>query len=326
MGKINDIIEEYFSAGHDKDTADLFADWLSDGNASEEKDAALFEQWNKDCYVSHDAVEESLKVVSGRINQRKVSGRSAHPVWKWVAMFSSAAAIVALFMTTFYSKEVVVENMPSPMTECYAENGEKQIVLLPDSTTVILNSGSMLIYPETFSGPERKVYLTGEAIFDVKKSQTCPFIVSTRDLDVRVHGTLFNVSSYMDSDFTSATLKEGSISISTGTNGEYLLTPGQALEYDRVADKVFISQVAVDEAFSWKDGKLCFRSESIHSIARKIERYYGCKVYLTTSRYDRDSLTAKFIHGETLDELMSALCLLVPGMKYTIDDSTVYIK
>jgi ferric-dicitrate binding protein FerR (iron transport regulator) len=130
----------------------------------------------------------------------------------------------------------------------------------------------------------------------------------------------------MDSDFTSATLKEGSISISTGTKGEYLLTPGQALEYDRVADKVFISQVAVDEAFSWKDGKLCFRSESIHSIARKIERHYGCKVYLTTSRYDGDSLTAKFIHGETLDELMSALCLLIPGMKYTIDDSIVYIK
>lgn len=326
MGKIDEIINEYFASGHDKDTVDLFAEWVSDENDSEQKEAALMEQWNKDCYVPQDAVEASFKAVSGRIDPRKTSARNASSVWKWAAMCSSVAAAVVLYVLAFYPKEVVVEKMPSPMTECYAENGEKQIIVLPDSSTVILNSGSMLIYPESFSGPERKVYLTGEAIFDVKKGQSWPFIVSTRDLDVRVHGTFFNVSSYMESDCTVATLKEGSISVLTETKGEYLLTPGQALEYDRVSDKVSISQVADDAAFSWKDGKLCFKSESIHAIARKIERYYGCKVYLTTSRYDGESLTAKFIHGETLEELMSALCLLIPGMKYKIDNSTVYIK
>ena len=50
------------------------------------------------------------------------------------------------------------------------------------------------------------------------------------------------------------------------------------------------------------------------------------RVYLTTSRYDNERLTAKFVHGETVEEMLSALSLILPGMKWHIENSIVYIK
>ena len=68
-------------------------------------------------------------------------------------------------------------------------------VLLSDGSSVSLNSCSALTYPVPFTGDVREVKLTGEAYFDVTKSDK-PFIVKMADIDVRVLGTSFNLSGY----------------------------------------------------------------------------------------------------------------------------------
>ena len=212
------------------------------------------------------------------------------------------------------------------MLECYVGNGEKQVITMSDSTTVILNSGSVLIYPENFGADEKEVYLTGEAIFDVTKDASHPFIVKTSDFSIKVLGTLFNVCSYPEADYSSATLKEGSISLSADGKEAWLLSPNQTLNYSRTTHKVSIEQADMDDAFGWKDGKLCFKSASIHQIIKSIERHYGVRVYLTTGKYDNEFVTAKFIYGESVDELFSALSLVIPGMRYTVENNAVYIR
>ena len=69
--------------------------------------------------------------------------------------------------------------------------------MLDDGTEIWLNSASELRYPAHFVGNERRVYLTGEAYFQVVRNEVAPFIVETRDMDVKVLGTSFNVSAYM---------------------------------------------------------------------------------------------------------------------------------
>lgn len=324
------ILDKYLSQNVSKETQGLFVEWLAAPVDEELKDQILQDHWEREYYLSPEDVEKSYKAVRRRIDGSE-QAKPIRPVKSlWIGVASAAAVAVLVTFFAFFPEQeesiTVIEDRYVEMTECYVGNGEKQMITLDDSTSVILNSGSLLIYPKEFQGSRREVYLTGEAIFDVSKDVEHPFIVKTPDFSVKVHGTLFNVSSYPDAENSYATLKEGSVSVLANDKEEYLLSPKQTLCYNRNSHKVTVEQSDVADIFSWKDGCLCFKSASIHSIIGTIERYYGVHVYLTTGKYDSELVTAKFIHGESVEELFSALCLVIPGMKYKVENNSIYIK
>ncbi len=324
MAHFKEIIEKYFSQNADKETISLFASWFSMPFDEELKDQILLEHWEKEYYLSPEDVDKSYRAVQKRLNPGR--HRRLARILPWTIAASFVLAFIMSLALSDSELSIIAESPAMEMTECYVKNGEKQVITLSDSTTVLLNSGTLLIYPKEFSGKNRPVYLVGEAIFDVAEDPFHPFIVSTADFSVKVHGTLFNVSSYPDAEYSSTTLKEGSISVSANGMEEYLLSPNQTLNYFKESRKVTVEQTNVDDAFGWKDGKLCFKAASIHSIVKSIERYYGVRVYLTTEKYDSELITAKFINGESVDELFSALSLIIPGLKYNLDNNAVYIK
>ena len=211
------ILDKYLSQNVSKETQGLFVEWLAAPVDEELKDQILQDHWEREYYLSPEDIEKSYKAVRRRIDgpRQAKSVKSVRSLWIGVA----AAAAVAVFVTFFAflpereESLAVIEDRYVEMTECYVGNGEKQMITLDDSTSVILNSGSLLIYPKEFQGSRREVYLTGEAIFDVSKDVEHPFIVKTPDFSVKVHGTLFNVSSYPDAENSYATLKEGSVSV-----------------------------------------------------------------------------------------------------------------
>lgn len=324
MTHTKEIIEKYLNSKADKSTQQTFVDWLSMSVDEELKEELLRNEWEKDECLTEENVSRSYNKVMAKIRRRSLSR------WIKYAACSVAASVVMVTILLFsMSKDDAGSDMLADsvnMTECYVAYGEKKVVTLSDSTTVTLNSGSLLIYPEEFTSSERKVYLTGEAIFSVSKNDACPFIVTTPDLKIKVHGTIFNVSSYVDGDCATTTLKEGSVSVFDQKGDQYLLSPNQTLRYAKDSGKVSVVQADIEDAFAWNEGKLYFKSEYIHTIINEIERYYGIRVYLTTSRYDNERLTAKFVHGETVEEMMTTLGLLLPGMKWNMENSIVYIK
>lgn len=213
------------------------------------------------------------------------------------------------------------------LCEVSTHNGETREVILPDNSRITLNAGSVIIYPEKFSATERSVFLSGEAIFEVTHNEELPFVVNTADLAIQVHGTTFNVDAYPESRNTAATLCEGSISATLKESGEsILMVPNERFSYDRETGKSTISRVNPAEDTAWKRGDMCFRSENIHAIAKAIERKYGINTYVTSGKYDDMILTAKFVQGETLEQMLGAICKLVPGMRYSIVNGCVYIR
>ncbi|EKC56861.1 protein containing FecR protein domain protein, partial [human gut metagenome] len=60
---------------------------------------------------------------------------------------------------------------------------------LADGTLVHLNAGTTLEYPVVFSRKDRRVKLTGEALFEVAHNAKHPFIVETFATDLQVLGT-----------------------------------------------------------------------------------------------------------------------------------------
>lgn len=223
----------------------------------------------------------------------------------------------------FRSPETVV----AETIEYTSANGETKEIILPDDSKVVLNSGSVLICPKEF-GKTRSVYLMGEAIFDVTASKSDPFLVSTSDIRILVHGTRFNVKAYFDDDYVRTTLCRGAIDMwpadDAGRRQE--LTPGQTLTYKKDDGSMKLSRGLASEATSWESGALCFRSESLSGIIRILERHFDVKIYLTTDKFDDAVITANFVNGESLQDLLKAISAVIPGMKYSIHEDKVYLR
>lgn len=251
-----------------------------------------------------------------------------------IALTCTSAAAMLIFVPwitlklndRIADKQAAIAESPK-LCEVSTHNGETREIILPDNSRITLNAGSVLIYPEKFSSTERTVFLSGEAIFEVTHNETLPFMVNTADLTIQVHGTTFNVNAYPEARGTSATLCEGSISATLKGSGEsILMVPNERLDYDRQTGKSSILRVNSAEDIAWKSGDMCFRSENIHTIVKAIERKYGINTYITSGKYDDMILTAKFIQGESMEQMLGAICKLVPGMKYSIENGCIYIR
>ncbi len=161
--------------------------------------------------------------------------------------------------------------------------GGQYQVNLPDGTKVWLNASSSLKFPTAFTDNNKRIVtLTGEGYFEVAKS-TMPFIVKTKDQEVEVLGTHFNISSYTNDIETKTTLLEGKVKVeqlndvsAVHTADGIVLKPGQQASLK--AGQLNVKSVDVAAEIAWKNGYFIFKDEDVRSIMRKIERWYNVEV------------------------------------------------
>ena len=102
----------------------------------------------------------------------------------------SLAALVSMKMALSADEDVLTYTKGSVDTvieyhTMKIPRGGEYVLVLSDGTTVYLNAESELMYPVKFRGNDRRVFLKGEAYFDVKRDTSKPFIVEANSLDVR---------------------------------------------------------------------------------------------------------------------------------------------
>ena len=187
--------------------------------------------------------------------------------------------------------------------------------LLPDSTTVFLNAGSRLRFPDRFvPGSERIVYLSGEAYFDVKRDPRSPFLVCLEHSAIKVTGTSFNVKAYSDDTNETTTLISGTVSMGIGTTEQWIvLKPGEQGHYD--VTRKTLSQQTVDVSYytAWKDGVFAFYRQPLEEVMKTLGRWYlfdthyqneALKSILYTGKINRHASIREVLHTfELMDEL-----------------------
>lgn len=151
---------------------------------------------------------------------------------------------------------------------------------LPDGTKVWLNAASTLNFPSKFSDKQRIVTLNGEAYFEVAKDKAHPFIVQSKNQQVQVLGTHFNINSYDDEPDIKTTLMEGSVNVINddlkNNKQQRVLRPGQQLSFTN--NKITVAEVNINDALAWKNNEFVFNDEPIASIMRKISRWYDVDI------------------------------------------------
>lgn len=155
--------------------------------------------------------------------------------------------------------------------------GGQYQVRLPDGTQVWLNAASSLKFPAYFSPKgKRQVALTGEAYFEVAHNKKQPFVVNTARQAVTVLGTHFNINTYTDEPFVKTTLLAGSVSITANTH-TVMLRPGQESLLNS-KNQVVVNTADLESAIAWKNGKFIYNNEDLHSIMRKLSRWYNVEI------------------------------------------------
>lgn len=208
--------------------------------------------------------------------------------------------------------------------------GCKYKITLPDGSMVWLNSASSLKFPIVFNDLERRVYLTGEAYFEVAKNKYKPFKVYSNNTVVRVLGTHFNVSAYSNEEAIKVTLLEGSVKISRGTQSK-LIVPGQQASVNQDAalvnvpeSKIQVQATDVNESVAWKNDQFLFDSENAESVLKKIARWYNVEVEYRDG-IPQTHFSGSISRNNNLSQILNML-ELTGGVHFSIEGRKIIVS
>ena len=205
------------------------------------------------------------------------------------------------------------------------KSGEYEL-LLSDGSKVFLNSESQLIFPSYFEGDTRRVELTGEAYFEVKKEGK-PFIIQTPDLTVEVLGTSFNINAYQTNSYINATLVEGSISIRLPeSRGTFLIEPDHNFRLDKLSDEISIQQVNPEVYTAWVKGEFIFRNQSLTEIFTQLERWYDFKIIYENADIGKMRFTGSAEKARPLNYLLNQIQAVTDIEYRTEEDKIILYK
>lgn len=208
--------------------------------------------------------------------------------------------------------------------------GKRFDLLLSDGTQVTLNSGTSLKYPVQFlKSSNRQVFLDGEAFFNVAKDSVNPFIVITNELNVRVLGTQFNLSSYPEDQFVNTTLLEGSVSVynkqdTFDSSNASLLEPGFKAEWNKYNKQILVEEADIAMHTDWLNGKIILRHVPFKNIVKKLERHYNVEIVNHNLQLNEELFTASF-DIETIDQVMATFSKTYP-IEYNIVNKQITIN
>ncbi len=302
-----------------------------------EVDSALQSVWDTIGFPEMDETypKQAFSQLSrnlGFTDQKKPVGKALRimPFWVklaaiWLLPLIMLSTSLYLYWEATHVKDVLAN---VSLIEHFVPAGKREQVVLPDSSRVWLNSGSVLIYPSTFVGERREVYLSGEGYFEVEKNVEQPFIVKARTLNVEVLGTRFNLFAYPEIDRIATTLEEGSVQVRLQDEEEktYHLVPDEQLLYYIESGDVDVKKVVSADYSDWREGGLLFDNYSFKDIIRILQRTYGLNIHLQTSAYNENLLTVHFNKNESVENIFMLLKELIPGLEYKIDGKNIYLR
>ncbi|MGS2765015.1 FecR family protein [Sinomicrobium sp. M5D2P9] len=225
-----------------------------------------------------------------------------------------------------YDKNAGTENEDLVYNQLTVPYGKRFELVLSDGSHVFLNAGSSLRYPVKFlPGTPRDVFLDGEAFFEVEKDEARPFTVVTEEMNTRVYGTKFNVTSYKNESNTYTVLMEGSVGVyQPGKDkSEYLLTitPGQRAVFQN--GSIDIEEVKIEKYTAWTRGELYFMEDRFEQIFKKLERRFNVQIDNRYTDLGDKTLTATF-RDESLVQILELLQKYTP-FNYTIQDDHITV-
>ncbi len=297
----NKLLEKYLNGQMTREELEGFIKRLDENDPEDAK--VLYQRWRTLDNASYFSAQESVRMLQNikqKIHQQEPQQHAAK-VFFLAGGWKKTAAVLAGFMVVSVLCLLLLNRSPEIV---YATDyGEIKNIVLPDSSVVTLNARSSLSYKNNWEQHNcREVFLEGEAFFSViHRKNDQKFIVHTRQLDIEVLGTKFNVNHRREK--TEVVLNSGKVMLRSEQQKQanhVIMQPGEMVT---VEGQNFIKK-HVDAALytTWKENKLIFDGTSLADIAQILADNYGLEVIIKDT-----GLAAKKFKGEVPADQVESL-------------------
>jgi transmembrane sensor len=293
----------------------------------------------KDGIQQYDMLKEALteRPAAAMLPPRRFTSR---PLFRYAAALAVIACL-ALVVYLFIPPTAPKPQAPQKTSLLFTSGKDpRKTVVLPDGSLIILRRQSVIELDPGFNQANRQLTLRGEAFFDVAHNAQLPFLVHTAMADIKVLGTVFNVSVDKDRRQMEAALFKGSVEVAwkAGPGRKVVLSPNQKLI---VGDTIQNAQAATNDAFkivpldadpvnhkakeiAWVRNRLEIENEPLEVIAGKLEKWYGIPVRFADEEVKKYRYSGTF-ESETVMKALDALQLSYP-FSFSMADSVIIIS
>ncbi|MFD2035483.1 FecR family protein [Belliella marina] len=298
----------------------------------------LLERWLDDLSLNSQSAfkderdKENLKVKMQHavykeigISRKEAKIRKLHipPVWK------VAASIAILALVGYFGYGTYEHYVEKPYAITQSISGEEiNKILLSDGSIIWLKPGSSLEYHGKFRKKGiREVTLHGEALFEIEKDPSRPFIVNSGEITTTVLGTSFNIKA--SGDLTQVVVLTGKVKVTANqTKKELELLPNETAVYahtdqllSRIEDKEL--ETPVESLIAGTEYDMDFDNITVNELVQRIAGKFNIQVSVEGS-VGKCLITADFT-GQSLRNTLEMVTEVL-NAEFTIDDKKVTLK
>ena len=282
--------------------------WIAQSSAHKNELTRLARRWRQLDVLTELAVPRQIQ---------SVTRKKDTALWTGLAAMAAALLFVMVLQPLGFHTSTTV----------YATAvGEQRQVLLPDKSTVLLNTNSAV--QVSYTRARRGIQLIqGEAHFDVSPDPERPFYVQAGKSVVRAIGTAFSV--YLKQQSVEVLVTEGRVALNSlrtsavqtdptgahsaveGTgSASTIINAGQAGSFDKRLDRVQrvenISPPDIDRKLSWREGLIKFSGDPLEQVVQEVSRYTTLTIVIVDPQLRDVQIGGLFKVGET-QKLFEAL-------------------
>lgn len=319
---INNLLKRFVDGLYTRKDADDLLKHFHAGKYNTEISEAMDTVWeemeeDEVSSLQHQQYREEARLLLSRI--RKPEKRfSFIPYLRYVAM------VVIILSIGWGGFRLIRSNQEKVLTytEVHVKNGEHKRVILPDGTSVTLNAGSYLRYPREFITDVRRIEMNGEAFFEVTRDEEKPFLIHTKDADVKVLGTSFNVKAFdMDEQLT-VSVQTGKVQVDL-PEAMMRLLPDEQFVMDKTKGEFQKRNEDARLSTVWIKGGLYFNRTPIRTVVNELVRMYNRTIeFAPGAEYD------DYIYGEHDNKSLEAVLKSIQystDIKYRIENDKIVL-
>ncbi|GGB93259.1 FecR family protein [Dyadobacter sediminis] len=309
------------------------------GTASEEEKKILHDWYDQ--MASDEQPPETVFTnnpeTADEIKKRMLSGLKAmqqpgnrNPDWillKRLVNWTTAAAALIIAGFLFWTNS---HKPASPeMHLVQAPLGKTLKVHLPDGSSVWLNAGSSMRYPDHFAGKTREVVLKeGQAFFDIVHLSGKPFVVHAKKLDITVLGTSFDVKAYKNDRHIKVSVKTGKVGVTLRDKPEspaLLLLPAEQAVLPEKTAKIQVAEISKPAIASWKDNRLVFEDELLSEVFNVLERKYRKHIIIEKENLSTEKISFT-LDNQPITDVLKVMSFSKKFNYSQLNDSTIVIR